>query len=407
MIRKTKLSICIILSALIAALSISVAFADRAEPGYIGHASIIGFYDNWIYYTYLKHMKGDVNGSGGITAADARLALRAAARLITLESAQFSLADINEDGTVTALDARKILRIAAKLEPLPEPGWSYWDGLYRIRTDGAGKTQLLDKDELIATINPFNLVFDGDWVYFSNAADNETLYRMRLDCTEKTKLNDDEYSLITLISDGWIYYRRITSANKDTYRIRTDGTGREILRLPDDAGVIGVADSWIYYQEYDENYLCLYKIRMDGTEATKIADDLNVFSLIDGWIYCQSPRSPFGYQIHRLRTDGTDKTQLDDFPLDSYEKFISDGRIYYRHYLNGTSKIRSFALDGTEKIEWECSDLSHILAVEDGWIYYQSNYSLFFEGDFSEWYQIQGTVYKIRTDGSDKQEVIF
>lgn len=62
--------------------------------------------------------KGDVDGDGKITAADARLALRAAAKLTTLTKAQLEAADLTNDGRVTAEDARKILRVAAKLETI-------------------------------------------------------------------------------------------------------------------------------------------------------------------------------------------------------------------------------------------------------------------------------------------------
>lgn len=58
----------------------------------------------------------DVNGDGNITAADARLALRASARLATLGGDSFTAADVNHDGNVTASDARLILRKSAKLD---------------------------------------------------------------------------------------------------------------------------------------------------------------------------------------------------------------------------------------------------------------------------------------------------
>lgn len=59
---------------------------------------------------------GDVNFDGKITAADARIILRAAARLELLTAVQYAVADINGDGKITATDARKVLRISAKLE---------------------------------------------------------------------------------------------------------------------------------------------------------------------------------------------------------------------------------------------------------------------------------------------------
>lgn len=64
----------------------------------------------------LKYNKGDVNLDGKIEAKDARLALRASARLETLTEEQLKLADIDGDGKVEASDARRILRYSAKLD---------------------------------------------------------------------------------------------------------------------------------------------------------------------------------------------------------------------------------------------------------------------------------------------------
>lgn len=60
---------------------------------------------------------GDVNLDGEITAADARLALRAAAKLEKLSEAQLKNADVITDSVIKANDARLILRVSAQLEP--------------------------------------------------------------------------------------------------------------------------------------------------------------------------------------------------------------------------------------------------------------------------------------------------
>ncbi len=59
---------------------------------------------------------GDVNMDGKVNSADARLALRASAKLEELSDEQKQLADMNKDGKVNSSDARTILRTAAKLE---------------------------------------------------------------------------------------------------------------------------------------------------------------------------------------------------------------------------------------------------------------------------------------------------
>lgn len=61
-------------------------------------------------------LKGDVNGDGKVTAADARTALRAGANLEKLTDEQKKAADINGDGKVTAADARGILKKSSGVE---------------------------------------------------------------------------------------------------------------------------------------------------------------------------------------------------------------------------------------------------------------------------------------------------
>ena len=63
-----------------------------------------------------KKAKGDVNGDGKITAADARMAMRAAVGLEKLNDKQKKAADMDNDGKITAADAREIMRKAVGLD---------------------------------------------------------------------------------------------------------------------------------------------------------------------------------------------------------------------------------------------------------------------------------------------------
>ena len=62
---------------------------------------------------------GDVNNDNKVSAADARLALRAAAKIDKLEGADRDYADIDRNGEITPADARKILRAASMVDTLP------------------------------------------------------------------------------------------------------------------------------------------------------------------------------------------------------------------------------------------------------------------------------------------------
>ncbi len=65
-------------------------------------------------------LKGDINGDGRVTVADARLALLAAANIIPLTKEQISAGDVITTGTdknvITTADARRILRTVAGLK---------------------------------------------------------------------------------------------------------------------------------------------------------------------------------------------------------------------------------------------------------------------------------------------------
>ena len=59
---------------------------------------------------------GDVNNDGKITASDARILLRVAAKLDAETEDVITSGDIDFNGKITAADARTVLRVAAKLE---------------------------------------------------------------------------------------------------------------------------------------------------------------------------------------------------------------------------------------------------------------------------------------------------
>ncbi|MBO7404159.1 MAG: N-acetylmuramoyl-L-alanine amidase [Clostridia bacterium] len=64
----------------------------------------------------LTRVMGDLDDDGKVTAADARLALRAAVDLELLDEEQIARADVDKDGKITAADARMILRMAVGLD---------------------------------------------------------------------------------------------------------------------------------------------------------------------------------------------------------------------------------------------------------------------------------------------------
>lgn len=82
----------------------------------VKHGSYTAVFEHNVYRKYL----GDVDFDGIITASDARMILRHAARLENLSAAGEAVADMNSDGKISPADSRIVLRISARLEQHPD-----------------------------------------------------------------------------------------------------------------------------------------------------------------------------------------------------------------------------------------------------------------------------------------------
>ena len=117
------------------------------------------------------HIPGDLDGDGAVTAADARICLRASSRLVNLTEEQKSAADVDEDGSVTAADARIILRYSSRLIP----AFSYleiYEAVILSKNGGAATLALTVKNKLNKDIGGFQLLIscfnkNGDILFSS------------------------------------------------------------------------------------------------------------------------------------------------------------------------------------------------------------------------------------------------
>ena len=100
------------------ALTIKEGYLQTLEPGVYDFT--VDFADVKsipVRLTVLRdQLPGDVDNDKLLTAADARLALRAALELETLTERQFAVADADCDGKVSAADARLLLRCTVGLQ---------------------------------------------------------------------------------------------------------------------------------------------------------------------------------------------------------------------------------------------------------------------------------------------------
>jgi hypothetical protein len=115
--------------------------------------------------------------------------------------------------------------------------WIYFGdehGIGKIRTDGTGLAQILEgsgKKDITSRYALFGeiVVFD-DWIYYINYLDSTNIYRIHVDGTEPTKVNNDNSGNMH-IAENWIYYINYDDGGK-IYKIRTDGTER--VKINDD-----------------------------------------------------------------------------------------------------------------------------------------------------------------------------
>lgn len=113
-------------------------------------------------------LMGDLDADGGLSAADARLALRAAVGLDELDEKQTKLADADGDDNITAADARLILRAAVGLEELgelPDPGEEEEDFDYDAIPD-----------EAESETGIYELAYVTDWGELKDDGLNETAW---------------------------------------------------------------------------------------------------------------------------------------------------------------------------------------------------------------------------------------
>ena len=163
----------------------------------------------------------------------------------------------------------------------------------------------------------------GDWIYYRTYSNG--LNKIKTDGTGKTVLLDRYIRGNINVVGDWIYY----TGDRDIYKIKIDGTGN--IKIPNTAGAtenwMSVAGDWIYYTDFNN----LYKIRTDGKDKQTITELDNAHNIVvDGdWAY-YSEDWVNDMKHYKVKTDGTGKTQLPIKGTFTY-LIVENGRLYYLH----------------------------------------------------------------------------
>lgn len=220
-------------------------------------------------------------------------------------------------------------------------GWLYFDDMgdgktYKMKGDGSSKTVLDDKISQIIDVS-------NDWIYYIEFVDDTSalLYKMKTDGSEKTKVISDTFAnspYIQIVGD-YIYFMNDTDLST-LYRTKLDGTER--VKLADTATSAEVKDNEVFYIGDNENLFML----SNGSKQTKLSNDrVSNFDTKGDWVYYVNYTE--SQALYRVKKDGTGNQNITGDYVWLFK--INGETIYYINWNDG--KLYSMGLDGANKKE--------------------------------------------------------
>ena len=294
-------------------------------------------------------------------------------------------------------------------------------------------TFFFNNPEIIQGNTSSNIINGGiatiqdDWIYYkgndSNNTEKYSINKIKTDGSQKTEIKNDLSDFNNLnVTGDWIYYY---TWNPDTKKgsinkIKTDGSheteimhndSERLLNYFDNLNVVG---DWIYYKEkktspnayyYNADYIySINKIKTDGSQKTEIisnSDGIYDLNVVGDYIYYKTDDSQ--NHINKIKTDGSQKTEIISDSDSIYNlNVVGDWIYYYRYNLNtNTYSINKVKIDGSQKTEI-ISGSHHMydLNVVGDWIYYDCNL------DTNNSNKYIYSISKIKTDGTQKTEIL-
>ena len=129
-----------------------------------------------------------------------------------------------------------------------------------------------------------NAVFYNGFLYYCNMSDEEALYKIRTDGSERVKLSNCKTADF-VVTDDFVYYTN-NDDNKYIYKVKT---GNDNIKLNEvTSSYLCVDGDFIFYRNENDNST-IYKMKRNGTENVKFNDEnsRNLFVLGE-YIYFQT-----------------------------------------------------------------------------------------------------------------------
>ena len=234
----------------------------------------------------------------------------------------------------------------------------------------------------------------GDWIYYSNKSDDDKLYKIKKDGTNKTKLDNEGMCQNICVIDGWIYYTRQTDEllPKSEYsyqylnKIRTDGTQKTRLHKGS-FGNLSIVNDKMYFTDNlsDLEGYQLFSANLDGTNLKTICKGVQCYyvNVVGDEIYFADALND--KQLSKVKTDGSSLTKLGEVKAHSLN--VVGDWVYYVCESSDGNSIYKVKTDGTTNTLL-CNEDANFINVNNGWIYYTID-------------QKNG-IYKVKTDGTSR-----
>ena len=400
------------------------------EPVIKELGSIVGVQDEWIFYqTETGIQKFHLDGSNKVVIYEHSGGIQSAilneeriyAMVLGKDHHKGDLLRMSLDGT--DLFQYDTISIWGPLgwsdtEIRVHDGWIYYylnlnmDDLRRISIDG--KT-----DEVFIKGRIQNVVFAGDWIFFSDYRVNDSWdCMMKLDKTQIIKLcrfdwigDPQEQNLnakeefsndcseakekVQVLGNTQLYYTSniVAGGGEFFYAIPTEGimkineNGEQTMISTDDAHCLNYVGEWLYYIVYKSSIETVYKLSRDGKEKTLFIEIPPEYGyarsilLINNWIYFVNDKGLFRINM--------ENKEIEPIIRESGSIVGVQGE----WVLYGTNtEIQKFHLDGSDKVTIYKNSAGIQCAILDGdWIYFVITGRDHYKGD----------LLRVKLDGTD------
>ena len=195
------------------------------------------------------------------------------------------------------------------------------NALCRVTPDGKQK-EVLDGDPCLYAC------LSGDYVYYIhyNKEEASTLYRVKIDGTEKTQVSKEPLIAVDAHKQ-YLYYAGVSS-DHNLHRMDTEQQNSITLYEGNFYNPI-LQDGYVYYMDPDRNY-ALSKMNMETREITAVTNErADCFNLNGSYLYYQrnSQTSP---ALCRVKTDGS---QAEEICAGNYANInVTGSYIYFTAY---------------------------------------------------------------------------